>query len=202
MLRGNLSARPFYNERVVHVALGLVSLVLGVLTIVSLWQFASLTRQQNELSRRIAADEARTATLVREAQEVQRGIDPTRLEATVRATREANTVIDERTFSWTALFNVIERTIPEDVSVRAVSPNVDRGDLFVTLVLNARRVEPVGQFMDRLEQAGAFADLRSIEEQLQEDGSYNVVCEGRYLGQAAIVEPATPAAASGPAAGG
>ena len=32
MLRTNLSTRPFYNERAVHVALGLVALVVLALT--------------------------------------------------------------------------------------------------------------------------------------------------------------------------
>ena len=37
-------------------------------------------------------------------------------------------------------------------------------------------------FLDRLEAAGAFARLRSVEEQGLDDGTFNVVCEGQYLG--------------------
>ena len=92
-------------------------------------------------------------------------VDARLLESTVKATREANAVIDERTFSWTALFNVFERTIPSEVRLRAVTPANDRGVLLVRFTVNTPRVEPVGLFLDRLEAAGAFAGLRSVEEQ-------------------------------------
>ena len=202
MLRGNLSTRPFYNERAVQAVLGAIAAVLVVLAVITAWQFVALTGQQRELSARIGRDEARAATLRRDAQRVRSGIDPTRLDATVKAAREANVVIDERTFSWTALFNVIERTIPPDVRLRAVAPTLDRGVRVVRLTVNAPRVEPVGVFLDRLEAAGAFDGLRSVEEQVLEDGSFNVVCEGRYVGpeQAGTAGPetaATPSAAAG-----
>ena len=142
----------------------------------------ALTGQQRELYARIARDESRAAALRREAQQVRSRIDARLLESTVKATREANAVIDERTFSWTALFNVFERTIPSEVRLRAVTPSNDRGVLLVRFTVNTAKVEPVGLFLDRLEAAGAFVGLRSVEEQVLEDGTFNVVCEGQYLG--------------------
>lgn len=198
MLRGNLSTRPFYNERAVQVLLGGLALALALLTVFTVWQFLALTARQRELSARIDIDETRATQLRRDAQQVRGRVDPLLLESTVKATREANAVIDARTFSWTALFNVIERTIPSDVRVQSVSPSIDRGALVVRLTVNAARVEPVGLFLDRLEAAGAFVGMRSLEEQALEDGSYNVVCEGRYVGPGGPVrdadpEPAAPA---------
>jgi hypothetical protein len=201
MLRGNLSTRPFYNERAVQAGLAGLAIVLGLLTVFTAWQLVALTARQRELSSRIAADESRAASLRREAQQVRGRVDPRALEATVRATNEANAVIDQRTFSWTALFNVIERTIPADVRLRAATPAFDRGSLMIRFIVNATRVESVAVFLDRLEGAGAFADLRSVDEQGLEDGSFNVVCEGRYLGPGAPSETppveATPADAAG-----
>ena len=49
MLRTNLSTRPFYNERAVHVALGLVALVVGALTLANLVSFVRLSRQNTVL---------------------------------------------------------------------------------------------------------------------------------------------------------
>jgi hypothetical protein len=192
MLRGNLSTRPFYNERGVQAVLAGLAVALALLTMFTAWQFVALSAQQRELSARITRDEGKAAELRREAQRVRGRIDAQLLESTVKAAREANRVIDERTFSWTALFNVIERTIPTDVRLRSVTPALERDALVVRLTVNARRVEPVGQFLDRLEAAGAFLDMRSVEEQLLDDGTYNIVCEGQYLGPGA---PAPPRAA-------
>ena len=194
MLRGNLSTRPFYNERAVQGLLAGLAIVLALLSLFTIWQFVVLTGQQGELSARIARDETRAAALRREAQQIRSRVDARRLDTTVKATREANAVIDERTFSWTALFNVFERTIPSEVRLRSVTPSNDRGVLLVRFTVNAPRVEPVGQFLDRLEAAGAFAHLRSVEEQGLDDGTYNVVCEGQYLG------PGSAPAADAPAA--
>lgn len=196
MLRGNLSTRPFYNERAVQVLLGVVGVAVAVLSVFTVWQLISLSAQQRELSARIARDEQRAAALKQEATSVRGRVDAALLAQTERATREANLVIDQRTFSWTGLFNVVERTIPADVRLQAISPQLEDGVLYVRLVLNADRVEPVGVFLDRLEAAGAFADLRSLEDQVQEDGSHVIICAGRYLGPGAPV-PAVPVAVPG-----
>lgn len=200
MLRGNLSTRPFYNERGVQVVLTSLAVVLGLLTVLTAWQFVALSAQQRELSARMARDESKAAELRREAQRVRGRIDAQVLESTVKAAREANTIIDQRTFSWTALFNVIERTIPTEVRLRSVAPSLDKGILVVRLTVNASQVEPVGQFLDRLEAAGAFLDMQSVEEQLLDDGTYNVVCQGRYLGPGAPPSAVPDAVAPTPGA--
>lgn len=198
MLRGNLSTRPFYNERAVQVALTLAGAALVVLTVFTVWQLVSLSAQQSQLSARIASDEQRAAALRREAATVRGRVDAALLASTERATREANGVIDQRTFSWTGLFNVVERTIPPDVRLQTITPQLEEGVLRVRLVVNAARVEPVGVFLDRLEAAGAFADLQSLEDQVQEDGSHVIICAGRYIGPGTA--SATPAATPTPVA--
>ena len=188
MLRGNLSTRPFYNERAVQFGLTIVAVVLSAVTAFTVWQLWALTAQQRELGAAIARDEARAVELRREASRVRGRLEPALLESTVRATREANRLIDARTFSWTGLFNVIERTLPSDIRLQSVTPVFEQGSLNVRLVINARRVEPVALFMDRLEAAGAFDQMVSLEEQTHDDGSLNIVCGGRYLGPGAPPE--------------
>ena len=46
--------------------------------------------------------------LATSATEVRRGIDQKELQLVVDSAREANALIDQRTFSWTAFFNRIE----------------------------------------------------------------------------------------------
>jgi hypothetical protein len=196
MLQGNLSTRPFYNERAVQLLLGGLAVGLAMLTLFTIWQFVALTARQRELSARISLDEVKAADLRREAQRVRARVDSRLLEATVKATREANALIDARTFSWTALFNVIERTIPGEVRLRSILPSIDGGAMTVRLTVNAPRVEPVAVFLDRLEAAGAFTGLRSVEELAIDDGTFNVVCEGRYLGPGAQEPDATAAPAA------
>lgn len=192
MLRGNLSTRPFYNERAVYVLLAAAAVVLALLSVVSVSQFVSLSRQQGELSARIARDEQRAQGLRREAADVRRGIDAAELQTTATATQEVNRAIDARVFSWTALFNTVERTIPPGVVLLGVYPSIDDdGRVDVRMVVNARRIDEVSTFMEALERAQSFETLQSSEEQRVEDGSFVVTFDGVYVGHR-VPEVAAP----------
>ena len=46
---------------------------------------------------------------------------------TANGAREANRLIDQRTFSWTEFFNHIEETLPPDVMLTSVRPIFNDG---------------------------------------------------------------------------
>ena len=114
MLRTNLSTRPFYNERAVHLGLGLAALVVLAVTVVNVVEVVRLSRQNTVLSGSIREDRTAAADLSRKARETRQGINQEELKLIVGAAREANALIDGRTFSWTALFNQLEATLPPE----------------------------------------------------------------------------------------
>jgi hypothetical protein len=75
--------------------------------------------------------------------------------------RQANDLIDRRTFSWTDLFNRFEMTLPDEVRIASVRPRVDP-DVGIVLAINvmARNVDDVGEFIANLEATGAFTNIR------------------------------------------
>ena len=120
MLRTNLSTRPFYNERAVHLLLALAGVVVVVLTAFNAIRIIALSRQNTELSSLINRDHDEAQRLTREAQRIRAGINQAELEATANAAALANSLIDQRTFSWTEFFNHIEETLPPDVMLTSV----------------------------------------------------------------------------------
>lgn len=185
MIRTNLSTRPFYNERAVHLALGALGVVVLALTLVNLYEIVKLSGQNTELSSRINQDRSEADRLRREATRIRRGIDQDELQVVVAAAREANTIIDQRTFSWTRFFNVIEANMPPDVMLRAVQPSVQADGTRVSMVVFGRRVEDVDEFIEKLEAAGAFEGL--LASQMEEaDGLVRAVVEGWYV---PVVDP-------------
>jgi hypothetical protein len=108
MLKGNLSTRPFYNEKVVSLVLGLVALVAIALTVFNTLQLISLTRQRRVLNSHIARDRGEAARITGQADAIKRTVDQSRLLLLAGSTREANGLIDQRTFSWTEFFGLIE----------------------------------------------------------------------------------------------
>ena len=117
------------------------------------------------------------------------------------ATREANDLIDRRTFSWTELFAAIERTLPTDVRLLRVSPRADRGVFKVSFAVSARHFDDVDAFIDALVHTGAFRDVVPVAQQLQDDGSYAATIEAAYAPGASASVPAAPASDATPAPG-
>lgn len=180
MLRTNLSTRPFYNERAVHFALVLAAALVAGVTLVNLATLVRLSRHNTELSSGINRDRAEADRLTQEAATIRRGINQNELQLVVNAAREANTLIDRRTFSWTAFFNHLESTMPADVMLRSVRPTIDDGVTRVSLVVLARRYQDADEFQKSLEATGAFDQLVVRQQVETDEGLQQVTIEAVY----------------------
>jgi hypothetical protein len=200
MLRTNLSTRPFYNERAVHLAIAAFALLVIAITAWNVISVLDLSRQNTELSSRVNQDHDEAARLTRAATDIRGRINQAELQRVVNAAREANSLIDQRTFSWTAFFNRLESTMPPDVMLAAVRPYVDEGVTRVNMQLLARRAEDADEFLERLEATGAFEDLVPAPQDRDEDGLYRVTVVGVYNAHPAEAETSEkPAGGSTPA---
>jgi len=200
MLRTNLATRPFYNERLVHWMLGVALALVAAFTVFNAVRLVSLSTRQAALSAEASRDEARAADLTRRAGSIRRSIDPAAVARVTDAAAEANTLVDARAFSWTSLFNDIEATLPADVMLTAISPNVEQdGEMKVRFVVLGRSVEGIDTFIERLEHTGRFTHVLAPTEQVTDEGLFETTIEGTYQ-QAA--QPTTGAATGVPKPGG
>jgi hypothetical protein len=181
MLRGNLSTRPFYNERGVAVALVVVGLIVAAMTLFNVTRLVTLGSRHAELRSRTESSERRAAELRAGAVRARASVDTRALDQVVRAAREANLLIDQRTFSWTELFNRLEATLPTEVRVMAIDPVVSEGRFVVKLAVASRSVDQIDAFIEALEKDGGFRDLLAREERTSEDGQIEATLEGQYL---------------------
>ena len=196
MLRSNLSTRPFYNERAVHLLLVLGAVLVLAFTIFNVSRIVSLSRENTDLVVRAGDEEARARQQRAVAARTRQSLDPKVIDTVSASAREANAIIDRRLFSWTELFNYLETTLPDDVRITSVRPQAESGGtvkLLFTVI--GRRVEDVDRFMDALEATRAFKDVLSIDERTLEDGNLLTVLEGQYL-----ATKGTPAAEGQPVA--
>ena len=199
MLRTNLSTRPFYNERAVHMAIGVAAIIVLGVTAINVFRMVTLSRQNTELSSRVNRDHAEAEALSKMASDIVRRVDKDELQLVVDSAREANALIDQRTFSWTAFFTRIAMTMPPDVMLSAVRPPVRDGVTRVSMTVIARRAEDIDEFMEKLEATGAFEEVVPSQQDRTDEGLYRVAVESIYTGTAE--EPATePEAAAPPAA--
>jgi len=193
VIRTNLSTRPFYNERAVHFWLLVAAVAIVIATALNVSAGLRYRRGDNELAKQADADEARTAELRQQASKLRGSVDPRQIDVAAAAARQANELIDRRTFSWTDLLNRLETTLPDEAHVVAIRPKVDRANgIVLTLQIVARDVDDVNQFMENLEETGAFKNPRPTTERFNEQGLFESQLEAGY-----IPESVTPAPARG-----
>jgi Tfp pilus assembly protein PilN len=181
MLRGNLSTRPFYNERAVSLVLLAFGIVVAAVTLFNVSRLVTFGGRHSELRARAETAERRATELRREAARARASVDQASLERVMRSAREANLLIDRRTFSWTDLFNRLEATLPTDVRVTAIDPVVREGRFVVQMTVAARSVEQIDAFIEALEKDGGFAEVLAREERANEEGQIDGELEGIYL---------------------
>jgi Tfp pilus assembly protein PilN len=181
VIRGNLATRPFYNEPAVRVWLTVAAFVVVIATLFNIGQMLRFSRSDTELARQAANDEARAAELRAEATRLRGTVDANQIALASVEARQANQLIDQRTFSWTALWNEFEATLPANVRITSFRPRIDpkRGKL-VTVTIVARGVDDVQQFMDNLEKTGSFPEIYPPSERTNEDGQLETTIEAVY----------------------
>ncbi len=182
MIRNNLATRPFYNERGLNTWLLAIALATAGATAFNVVWVARYTRNDTALAAKASADEADAAEARAKATRALASVDPRQIEYSTAEARQANDLIDRRTFSWTGLFNQFETTLPDNVRISAVRPNLDpKRGVVLAISVAARGVEDVDLFMRRLDGTGVFADVLSTGEHFDEQGLLLAVIETRYV---------------------
>jgi hypothetical protein len=201
MLRTNLSTHPFYNERAVHVAAGIVAIAVLALTAWQAARVVRLSRYKTELNATISRDRNEAEAAARQAQETRRGLDQKQLMALSAAATEANDLIAQRTFSWTQLFNEIEATLPDDVMLMGVHPDIKDGVTSLHMDVQGRSEDVIDSFWDRLEKTGQFHDVAWSNVTVLDDGLQRMVMSTTYTSAPPAARPASAPAESAAAPG-
>ncbi|MET0551572.1 MAG: hypothetical protein ABW221_00945 [Vicinamibacteria bacterium] len=200
-MRLNLATRPFRNERLPNL-LAVVGLVAALA--VSAWHL--------RVARDVLPD--RTSTLIqtlgeREAESTRiraeaAGLRALRPEAaSVAEWKRVKDLVDQRMFSWSTLFSVLEETLPDGVRLQTLQPEARDGNVSVEMLATARTHEEAMLLMSKMEDRPEFAGVEPQSRTTQDDGTINLVIRvQRYLPQdakPAAAAPPSPAPAQGPA---
>jgi Tfp pilus assembly protein PilN len=179
MLNANLSTRPFYNERLVHIVLAVIAGLVLAVTLLNVVKLIQLSSANTSLSARMREDRVAADDFAQKARQTRQRIDMNALKVVVAAASEANALIDSRTFSWTQFLSYIERTLPPDVMLTQVRPAIEREGTKITMIVLARRSVDIDEFTDKLEATGAFErgvfrQIRQSDDGQTEQGSIEI----------------------------
>ena len=186
MIRTNLSTRPFYNERAVQTWLVAIAVVAAAATAFNVARVIRYSSSDTRLGTQATTDEARASDFRTRAARLRASVDMKQVDNASVEARQANDLIDRRTFSWTELFNRFETTLPDNVRIAAVRPKIDsKKGFLLTIAVLARSVEDVDRFLNNIEDTGAFAGVTATEEHFDEQGLMNAQIDARYVPGAA-----------------
>lgn len=172
MLRGNLASRPFYNERLVTLGILLGAIIVLALSAFNITQILALTKQRAEFKQNQSRDEAEAATITAATQTVRKSVDQARLTTLAQQTREANELIDSRTFSWTVFFGHVEQAMPFNARLMSVAPRIERGQFQISMAVNAKQPDDLADFIDKLLLTGVFYDTSATAMSANDDGTF------------------------------
>lgn len=154
----NLAKRPFTNDVLLWTGLGL--LAAGVLAL-STWngvqllatgaQVQALTRESQALR-----EEGREAS--RREEGLLRTLAAARSELLASRATFANTIIKAHAFSWTRLFNELEKVMPLGARVMNIRPRLDDG-IWIRINGVARNVDSFWELQENLQRWPVFGNV-------------------------------------------
>jgi len=180
MLKINLATRPFYNERAIDTVLLLLGTGALVLLVVGGRTVFQLSNTYADVVKTAERSEAQAGTVAQETVALNQSVSEDELEALRLSASEANRLIDQRVFSWTELFNVIEQTLPDRVMLTGLRPTGTSGSMTLTIGVIGERVTDIEQFIEDLEATGSVDNVLARQEQRTEDGMYSAQLTGEF----------------------
>jgi len=180
MLQTNLSTHPFYNERIVKIVLVALVIVGLSFSAFNLTSFVNLSSTESKLSVEARKVEENATQLRAETLDAQGVIDSEDLETVIQASREATELITRRSFSWSQLLSLVERSLPGTARLKSVRSRIEEDAFMVTFAVEARTVSGVASFIKSLEDTGNFKNTSPIEETRLEHDLIETIMESVY----------------------
>ena len=190
----NLAGQPFRNERLGETAFALgAALLLGVTVWHALEIRDLLPARTSVLHREVAALDAEIESLRKEAASKRTEAPP---KPVLEQWNLVKDLVDQRAFSWAALFATLEEVIPDDVRLTSITPAVLKGAVEVDISATVRAPAAGWEFVRALEERAEFYDVYPTSE---DDRAFRY--KMRYRPRAMPPLGAAPAASASAAPG-
>ena len=145
-VRLNIATKPLESHRRFLAGAGLLAVLGGIIFLALGWHVYSTLRAQEALRRKELDDffaKTENARLKERAGFV-------------------NGIIDERSFDWTQMFMDLEKLVPVGVHVVSIQPQLEKGHMFVRLMVAANTDESKIKFLHAMENSAAFSNVELL----------------------------------------
>jgi Tfp pilus assembly protein PilN len=163
-IRLNLATKPLENQRRFVVTYGVAG-VAALVTLILLSVHVVHVRRADSLVRSQISQTEDDIQSLRQQQESLRTFfsQPAQREKIERAAF-LNSLIQQRSFPWTEIFQDLETTLPTGVRLVSIAPQLQKGHLTVKLVIGAQGDDGKLQFLKALEKSKSFSQVEVRQE--------------------------------------
>jgi cell division protein FtsB len=156
----NLSTQPFPAYRLINVAL---ACVLVFLVLVSVWQasgFLQYSRMSQSILPAERTNRVEAEALGKHVAELESRLERPESSAKLNEIGFLNHLIVRKSLSWTRLFAILEKMVPENVHLTNLTPEIgEDGAVTLRLGVRARGMPDVKEFLQRFEKSPLFGGL-------------------------------------------
>jgi len=174
-VRLNLATKPLISHRRFLVGSGLLALLGGIVFLGLGWHVYSTLRAQEVLRRKELDNNRRAALLQARRNELDEFFArPANAKLKERAAF-VNGIIDERSFDWTQMFMDLEKIVPVGVHVVSISPQLQKGHMFVHITVGATSDESKIKFVRAMQSSEAFSNVELLVVHTSQNGNEQAV---------------------------
>jgi Tfp pilus assembly protein PilN len=166
----NLASRPFYNTRLYIVAFAASLTLLVIMTGMNLYILLQDQTSWKRFGEAQAQLQTELQSLEHQALRFERDLERLDLGAVTDQSGFANEAILQRVFSWTLLFNRLERVMPPTVKLRSLRPEVGEEGISFRVLGTAKDAKSFTDFEENLLAAAVFTDVYPVSESLSQSG--------------------------------
>lgn len=169
----NLAARPYRDYRAVYAVVVVASLLIAFMMLNNIdtyYRYINNTKSTREKNARVDAQTQQELSNTEMLNQRLRTINVKQLSA---QTDFINSQLAERAFSWSELLDRLERVLPGNVRVGAISPTFDKtGNVHLAMLADAKDGNGMIDTLDHLNHDPQFSHAFPTSEDRAGDGSY------------------------------
>ena len=181
ILRNNFASSPVKNYSLYVV--GCITLTIAGIffTAFNIFSLSHSYVENSLLDNKIAQQEKQISTVQARQGDLQRRISAIKTPQFVAKTEFINNAIKRRVFSWTKLFDIFERVLPQNVKMISVFPAIANEKININMEVAGKSLKDVLNMVLALENSPAFSSVYFRSERKEEDGMLHATITLQYL---------------------
>ncbi len=152
----NLARRPYRNDLPIAVLLSMLFIATLAFTGNNLYTWVTADARLEMLKSEMVDHEARMAAMEQEAKTLNSELEAIDMDVLTPQAEFVESVLQQRNFSWTMLFNALEEVLPWNVKLMTIRPRFEAGRVLIRVTGMSRGYDGYVNFQDALQQSPYF----------------------------------------------